>query len=352
MEKFMAFFSWIRTLVTGHQTIENIPFERWNEEWTEPLRNLIKSNLSILETASDITKIYPTFHSLSTDNKITILTQFIKGICWFESAFNPKISCVDVGNGNDKDTWSVGLMQMSVVDQKNYNFHLGYTYEDLKDPIKNLILAIGVLVNQIKNKGKILIPLGEKGTYWATIHPKGMYDKSASILNVVHQLKFDHTMDTPKDKSATPVEEKKSETPWLDWFIDRLGWTEYTHDKELSKGWALSKYCKNYKTVIGKEHSWCGISGAMAMQSCGYKYPLQCETAFEWIKYGTPIDWKKDGIPRGAIIVLKESHLCFCFEDHKPGPQPIKRIGGNQNSSVNVKDCYESDIYAVRWPVK
>lgn len=148
--------------------------------------------------------------------------------------------------------------------------------------------------------------------------------------------------------------------PWRDWFVARLGWTEFTHDKELSVGWKLTKYCKSYKTVIGEEHAWCGMSLATALDSCGYAYPEQCETASEWDKYGEAIDRSKDGIPQGAIITIRHAnggrHVTTANRRHEVGEAVLEALGGNQSSSINITTYSlapgRDSIVAVRWPVK
>jgi hypothetical protein len=62
----------------------------------------------------------------------------------------------DVGT-SDKNTWSIGLMQMSVCDQANYGIRLGYTYDGLIQPIPNLQLAVLILAKQVAKYGKLMI---------------------------------------------------------------------------------------------------------------------------------------------------------------------------------------------------
>ncbi|MGZ3796484.1 MAG: transglycosylase SLT domain-containing protein [Pseudobdellovibrionaceae bacterium] len=318
----------------------------WQEEWTEPLIGLIKDKILILETASDIEKFRPDYHSLSRENQIKVFVELIKATCYFESGYNPKSASVDVGTKENKDTWSVGLLQMSVVDQSNYGLRFGYTYDDLLKPLPNLTLGVAVLAKQVTKHGKIILKRGEPGLYWSTLcdKPNG---KVNSIIKRVQELKFESLPIPPKFESKPEVE-----TPWRDWFIGRKGWSEFSHDKELSKGWSLTKNCKNFKTVIGKEHAWCGMSLATALNSCGYKIPEQCETALKWKEYGTPIDWKIKGIPKGAIVVLATSHVTTSDKNHAPGEYVVNCLGGNQGNSINVTNYSLSNVAAVRWPVK
>lgn len=157
---------------------------------------------------------------------------------------------------------------------------------------------------------------------------------------------------SPKKEEIKPI--TQSETPWLKWFNDRLGWTEFDHDKELSELWALSKNCKNYKTVIGKEHAWCGISAAGSLKFAGYAYPEDCESAFSYLKYGISVDYKKIGIPKGSALVFAHSHVCFANRDHLPSETLIDCIGGNMDNMIKIKtyDITKDPLAAVRQPVK
>jgi len=151
---------------------------------------------------------------------------------------------------------------------------------------------------------------------------------------------------------------KPKSMPWRDWFLDRLGWTEFSHDKELSKGW---KYCGlSYTSVIGRTHAWCGMSLATGLIEAGYAIPKGSAGARNWDKYGTPIDFKKDGIPMGAIVTLKHNkgnrHVTTANRNHKPGEDVVECLGGNQQNSVNVTKYSlkpgKDTLIAVRWPIK
>lgn len=185
------------------QPILNVPNQGWHESWTPALTALIQDKFEILKSAKDITTIRPDFNSLSKENQIKVLVEFIKALCYFESGYNSESSSVDVGIKGNKDTYSVGLMQMSVVDQQNYGLRFGYTFDDLLKAVPNLTLGIAILAKQVQKYGKILIQLGEKGVYWAVLHPGGKYDRSVSIIKRVQELKFD---ETPKAEKPVQTE--------------------------------------------------------------------------------------------------------------------------------------------------
>lgn len=144
--------------------------------------SLLTKDVDIYSKASDMKKICPKWDGLSKDQKTVALAEFWISMAVYESSWNPKSQSVDVGKPDQKDTWSVGLWQMSVVDQKNYGFDFGYKFADLITPVPNATLAFAVMKRQITLRGKILIPKGEAGLYWAVIHPGGKYDKTDKII--------------------------------------------------------------------------------------------------------------------------------------------------------------------------
>lgn len=125
----------------------------------------------------------------------------------------------------------------------------------------------------------------------------------------------------------------------LDWFIKRDQWGEHSPEnvRELSKGWALTKHCKSYRTIVGADYAWCGMSLATAMKDCGLTFPVQCETAMNWIGHGKSIPWKKDGIPRGAIVVVQGYHVALCDQYAPPGDDGVWLRGGNQDNRIKRK---------------
>lgn len=130
----------------------------------------------------------------------------------------------------------------------------------------------------------------------------------------------------------------------------------------LSKYWP--KTGLNYKTIIGSSFAWCALF-VVAMQSdTGQKY-IASAAAKSHAKTGIEIDWKNDGIPRGAIVHL--DHDCDCKGDsnhvgfsngrcsasdlQKPGAT-VAILGGNQSNAVNIKAFKVCEICAVRWPAE
>lgn len=148
-------------------------------EWSDALTALIRQNLATYDKAADITKICPKYKDLSESGKIKAIGEFWVALSYFESGYSPTSASVDVGTADDKDTWSVGLFQMSVVDQANYKLPFGYKYADLLKPIPNITLAHAVMMKQIQNKSSILL---KSGVYWAPLKIGGKYDHIDEII--------------------------------------------------------------------------------------------------------------------------------------------------------------------------
>jgi hypothetical protein len=127
----------------------------------------------------------------------------------------------------------------------------------------------------------------------------------------------------------------------LDWFVKRDQWGEHSPEnvRELSRGWALTKYCKSYKTIIGAAHAWCGMGLAMACKELGYAFPEQCESAYKWIGHWKAWDWKKLGSPKGALVVVKGDsyHVALCDEDTPAGFKSAPLRGANQDNRIKRK---------------
>jgi hypothetical protein len=175
---------------------ESVPTLSWEKNhpdraaWSKALWSEIDTRFDSFNKASDASAFCPKYASLTRSQKINVFAEMIVWTSYYECGWNPFDGSQDVGTANDKDTWSVGLLQMSVVDQVSYKMPFGYTYGDLQVPEKNLHLGLAIMARQIDRKGKILIPKGESGLYWAVLSPGGKYDKSESIKSHTKALSF------------------------------------------------------------------------------------------------------------------------------------------------------------------
>jgi hypothetical protein len=121
--------------------------------------------------------------------------------------------------------------------------------------------------------------------------------------------------------------------PVRQWFIDRLGWTEQDHDKELAKGWIYTQL-KNFKTVIGISNAWCAMAVNTALVTNGYVGTGDAG-ADSFIGYGPQVEPQED-----AICVIRHVSGRFhvtLFSKWVDKEKKIGRfLGGNQNDSI----CY------------
>jgi hypothetical protein len=151
--------------------------------WSDYMTGVIRQNLAGYGAATDITRICPKWETVSDDVKVKAIGNFWVSVALYESSFDPNSQDVDVGTQSDKNSWSIGLWQMSQVDQKNYGLSFNYTFDQLLTPSANFDLANAVMLKQIKNHGKIVLKKGaDKGVYWATVFEGGAYDQSANVL--------------------------------------------------------------------------------------------------------------------------------------------------------------------------
>ncbi len=164
----------------------NTPDHPERAQWTTDIINIITPDLATFGQATDITQFRPDWAQLKPNQQIQSVAEIFSSDSYYESGWDPSEADVDVGEQSDKNTWSVGLMQMSQCDQANYGLNFGFTYNDLITEKPNLILAEAILVQQIKNYGRILIPWSEKShVYWSSMSPGNKYDSSALIIQRV-----------------------------------------------------------------------------------------------------------------------------------------------------------------------
>lgn len=161
-----------RVALSWENTTEPHP-ERmpWSNEWIK----LIKKDLAIYKQAKDWKIFCPKFELLDDNGKIKAIGELWVAMALYESGFKPSTNSVDVGNKKNKDTWSVGLYQMSVVDTANKDFK--YSFAQLQQPIPNIHVAHTEMIRQIVRRGLLVVP---NKPYWAVMY-RGKFDKVDSI---------------------------------------------------------------------------------------------------------------------------------------------------------------------------
>lgn len=146
---------------------------------------------------------------------------------------------------------------------------------------------------------------------------------------------------------------------------------KYAGKSEYDKSWSdwLSKFwgkvgLPGWKTIVGTSAAWCGLFVAAMNLETGQKIISGAAGARNWAKYGVEVDWKKNGIPRGAVIHINHAsncssgsgnHVMFADGDcsaadmAKPGAT-VPGFGGNQADQVKRSNFPANDICEVRWP--
>lgn len=160
------------------------------KEWSTYIYGLIAGELfNTLDQAKDVERLCKKYKTLSFEQRVTVFSELISQMAYYESSWNQKSAAVDVGQADKKDTWSVGLMQISVTDQWG-DLKLGYNYDDLLQPKPNLHLALKILERQVKSTGLVILPNSHKMRYWAVLLDGNKYSKVTQITAKTKALGF------------------------------------------------------------------------------------------------------------------------------------------------------------------
>lgn len=162
-----------------------------NKQWSNYVFELIEKELwPVYSTVTDGKRFCTKYDSLNKSQKINLFGEIISQMALYESSWEPQTSSVDVGNVGNKDTWSVGLLQVSVTDQWGELKDLGYKFDDLLKPIPNLHLSMKVLERQIKSRGKFILQNSDSLRYWAVLLEGNKYSKVDKITAATQKLPF------------------------------------------------------------------------------------------------------------------------------------------------------------------
>lgn len=138
----------------------------------------------------------------------------------------------------------------------------------------------------------------------------------------------------------------------------------------------------SYKTIVGTSFAWCAIWIGLMNSEVGQKYVVKSgAAAISYDAYGTPIDWKTQGIPRGAVVRINSgencksstgNHVTFAHGDcavqdiiemvknaqgvYVPSGKPKNvnfiGFGGNQGDEVKASSYSIKKICHVGWPTE
>ena len=177
-------------------------------EWSLVLSQQIDKHFDAFNSSNDITFFCPPYESLNRKQRIKAIAEIFVWLAYYESGFDPLSFGPDVATKNHPrdfekypEEWSVGLYQMSVIDQNSYGLSLGLVFDptkypdgttlselptnDLRQPLHNIILATEVMAKMLLKHGKLRVG---SGAYWSTLQPSGAHDKLYLIKE--HILKY------------------------------------------------------------------------------------------------------------------------------------------------------------------
>lgn len=153
--------------------------------WTKDLMSFIEPSLDTLDLATDVTQFCPKYPGLDKQARLKAWGEFFVALARFESSWNPKSASVDVGAKDKRDTWSIGLYQVSVVDQRWSGGGTKYTYEQLLTPKPNMDLALQLVTRWLKREPKIFLPNSSKNRYFAVALQGNRFSKIPQIIDYV-----------------------------------------------------------------------------------------------------------------------------------------------------------------------
>lgn len=226
----------------------------------------------------DGAKIHPQWASLTKDQQISVLAAFWVQVAKHESGWNPKSASVDVGTKGKRDTWSIGLFQISVVDQSwaKPRDKAKYTYEELLTPIPNIDLTIAIFKRQIDKEGLVFLKNSSKYRYWAVILEGGKYSKIAAITNVTKKITFKEAEKDSKNDLEDGVLTREIIADTIVGLIENDVKAELreTHGKNRSP--RIDSFNKRAKAYLGAPYcasgGWCAIDDACTV--LGLKNPV------------------------------------------------------------------------------
>jgi len=182
-----------------------------------------------------------------------------------------------------------------------------------------------------------LVVDGQVGPQTMARLDQGMGDEPKPPTNPIW-LEYAKTFDSKKETDS-------KFNPWLSGFWKIVG-------------------LPNFKTIVGSSFAWCGLFVAVMLYNNGIPHLKSGAGARNWAKYGVDIDWKKDGIPRGAIVHINHKGNCSSGSSNHVGfadgdctaqdllkkGAKINIFGGNQSNTAKVSTFGAFEICEARWP--
>jgi hypothetical protein len=171
------------------------------KQWSAYLQKLILEEWhSLLPGASDMTLFCPTYNKLDDNQRANVWAQLFAAVTKYESAYSPVSRMQETTMGTDpvtgKAVYSEGLLQLSYQDvqwapwcdfdwSKDKSLSATSTKKTILDPYINLDCGVGIMADQIKRKGAIIL---NSGVYWAVLKGNGAYQQISGIQSIVKSL--------------------------------------------------------------------------------------------------------------------------------------------------------------------
>lgn len=140
--------------------------------------------------------------------------------------------------------------------------------------------------------------------------------------------------------------------------------TDKEFNKKMSGFW--KKAGLSLTTIIGSGAAWCGLFIFVMNTEVGQKSVKYSPLARNWGAYEQKVDWKRDGIPQGAVVHINNGGNCssssnnhVTFADGSCTPEYLAKkgavvpgFGGNQGDMVKRSEYAVTKVCNVRWPAE
>lgn len=156
--------------------------------WSEACLKSVSEHLSRLDKAKDIASFHAKYSGATDGVKANIWCELFSALAKYESSWNPKSASVDVGDASKRDTYSICLLQLSVVDQQWVEPRSKYSYAELLEPANCLDLGVRIMARQIDKAGLVVLPNASRYRYWAILLDGNKYQKIDQVRAMVRAL--------------------------------------------------------------------------------------------------------------------------------------------------------------------
>jgi uncharacterized protein (TIGR02594 family) len=238
---------------------------------------------------------------------------------------------------------SVGLLQLSLVDIKNYGFKdLDIkTEEDLKDPIKNLKLGMAILSRLHKiYPNENIYKVG--GRYWSVLRREKEWPgkKQDGFQRFFRALGV--------TEPSAPVKPETVASPsWLEIAKKEMGQKEISGSKDNPK--IIEYHSMTSLKASDDETPWCSSFVNWVMYKAGYNGTANA-MARSWLRWGQSLSR-----PRlGCIVVFwrgsptsSSGHVGFWLGENSG---KVRVLGGNQSNMVCESTYSLDQVLGYRWP--